>query len=254
MAPALELLQHEGDDPGGISSQFYDKVLSVIATVPGDRRFRSVADLILKQVGASFTSADVDVELLVLQCLPPLDSAEASITSLYVNLAVGRSPWAVLPHSTFQLHGAESLAGYAAKRARPMVSQNTLLNSEHFPLRQDEHAKSIAAYPLLQMGCVAGCFQVQSTQLNYFSPERLDMLRRYSDLLALAFQSHEFYDPQTMALHLMPPSEVQRPYLMSFRQRVLSTLHRAASQQIALNALQAERLALQEVERELREH
>ncbi|GCE32124.1 hypothetical protein KDA_76080 [Dictyobacter alpinus] len=246
--------QSQQDDPREITAQFYDRVLSVVATTSVDRRFQAVADLVLEHAVRYLATTDAGIQLLVFQCLPSLvdDSTKTIITSLYVRLAIGTAPWRMQAHSSFPLHGAESLAGYAAKMVHPMVSQDIQRNPDHFPLRQEEHARSTAAYPLLQECRVAGCFQILSRLPNYFSPDRLDMLRRYADLLALAFHSHEFYDPQAIALYLMPPTDVQRPYLASFQQQVHTALRSAKARQQEMNVLLAERQVLQEIEQKLR--
>ena len=227
---------------------FYDDVLAVVATVSEDRLFRAMADLVLKHALKYLADNDVGVQLLVLSCLPPLLQTDP-VTSLYVSLAEGTSPWSTVPRATYQFHGAESLAGYVTKKMYPMVSQDILKNPEHLPLRSETYARSTAAYPLLQTGRVAGCLQVLSTQPNYFSLERLDMLRRYANLLALAFHCQDFYDPQSIAFHLMPPFEAQHPFLSSFRRRVQAALRKNQT----LNLLQAEWQVLREAERELRE-
>lgn len=161
--------------------------------------------------------------MLVLACVPP-ELQTDPITSLYVSLAEGTAPWGASHRMMLQFHGAESLAGYAVQKKHPVTSQDMQTNPEHLPLRLDAHAKSTAAFPLLRSGQVAGCLQVLSTQPDHFSLERLDMLRRYANILSLAFHSRDFYDHRSIALHLMPPYETQRPLLLSFRRRVQASL------------------------------
>lgn len=225
--------------------ELYDQILTVIATTDRDRRFHTVVDAVFKHVLSYLSSNAVGLRLRILQCLAPAENA--SIICLYVRMAVETAPWT--PGSYLELHGAESLAGYATNRRIAAISQDVSANPEHLPLRQEEHTNSVAVFPLLQEGRIAGCFQVSSTQQAFFSPSCLDELRAYTSLLTLAFPPSAFCDQQALRLHVMPDDDVQRTHFARLRQRIAAQMR--SSCQTEATVLQAELRAIQELAQEL---
>jgi hypothetical protein len=226
--------------------ELYDHILTVVATTDRDRRFHTVVDAVLKHVLSYLNNDTAGLRLRILQCLAPAENA--SVICLYVRMAVETAPWT--PGSSLELHGAESLAGYAANKRITAVSQNVSANPEHLPLRLEEHTNSVAVFPFLQEGRVAGCFQISSTQPAYFSPSCLDGLCAYTRLLTLAFPPSAFCDQQALRLHVMPDNDVQRTHFASLRQRI-ATQMRSSSDQTQATVLQAELKAIQELAQEL---
>jgi hypothetical protein len=63
---------------------------------------------------------------------------------------------------------------------------------------------------------------VSSTQPNFFlSQYRLSFIHNYANMLALAFEPHEFYELSNIRLEVMPLHTIQRNYFSTFRNRVL---------------------------------
>ena len=85
-------------------------------------------------------------------------------------------------------------------------------------------------------------------------PPRQELIQGYADLIALAFDPEEFYEPQHIELGVMPPQHVQQQYLSGFRQRLAEMMMRAAGNGQPLNIMQAEQLIWQQVEEELLQH
>lgn len=226
--------------------ELYDHVLGSIATISEDRRFHIVVEAVLKHVLSYLSSDAVGLKLRILQCLAPT-AENASVICLYVRMAVETVPWTHSP--CLELHGAESLAGYAANKRIAAVSQDVSANPEHLPLRLEEYTNSVAVFPFLQEGRVAGCFQISSTQPAYFSPSCLDALRAYTGLLTLAFPPSAFCDQQALRLHVMPDNDVQRTHFASLRQRIATQMR--SSCQTQATVLEAELRAIHELALEL---
>ena len=101
-------------------------------------------------------------------------------------------------------------------------------------------------------GRIAGCLLVSSTQNNYFLPQsRLALIENYANLLALAFEPEEFYEPCQIELNVMPNQEIQKKHFANFRQRVANTMMEGAINKRPVNNLEAERLVWQQLEEEL---
>jgi hypothetical protein len=148
--------------------------------------------------------------------------------------------------------GAESLAGYAVTSNRPAVARN--IDEDHglLPVRRTKYEKSSAAYPILRAGRIAGCLLVSSAQPNYFLSEaRLSLIQGYADLMVLAFEPSEFYDPLDVQLRVMPSYDTQKKYFATFRERIAHVMQEAFHNGSPINALQAEQLVWQQLEEEL---
>jgi hypothetical protein len=145
--------------------------------------------------------------------------------------------------------GAESLAGNVVTLCRPGILQNLDDNHNLIPATQVDFEKSVAIYPILFAGRVAGVFMIFSTQANFFLPlSRVNLIQHYAELLALAFEPEDFFSPEQIALGVMPSHEKQKYYFSSFRQLVTDTMHEAARKKNSLNPLQAELVVWQHLE------
>ncbi len=148
--------------------------------------------------------------------------------------------------------GAESLAGNVVTLCRPAVIQN--LDDEYnlMPASRVEFEKSVAIYPILYAGRIAGVYLISSTQYNYFlSQARTSLLQCYADLLALACEPEDFYAPDQIALSVMPSHDEQRQYFAHFRQLVADTMIYAASRNQPTNNILADEAVWQRLEEEL---
>ena|SRR5437763_11542274 len=129
---------------------------------------------------------------------------------------------------------------------------NLHTNKTFLPAYQTEHEVSAVACPIMYAGRTAGCLLISSTQAEYFASEaRLSLIRGYANLLALAFNQDEFYDPELLALHIMPPLSIQQEYFSCFRQRALQLMQESVKTNERLTPPQAEQLVWQEIEESL---
>src|SRR5437763_651946 len=79
--------------------------------------------------------------------------------------------------------------------------------------------------PILCAARIAGCLLVSSTQYNYVLQQaRLALIEDYANLLALAFEPEEFYEPYEIELRVLPNQEIQKKHFANFRQRVANTM------------------------------
>jgi hypothetical protein len=233
-----------------IPYEFLLEVLETRATTPDIVRSWSMIRLILQQALKQLDPERVGVAITVVRCMPP--GLSEKIRSLRETVGLGTPPWGGDLEEKALLLGAESLAGHVTVSCRLEQIADLRSNKALLPAYQVEHEVSAVACPLM-FGChVAGCLLLSSTQPNYFLPEaRLSLIRGYTHLVALAFEPHDFYNPDMIELHLMPSMTVQRAHLADFRQRVLQLMQKSSNAVPRLVSTQAEQLVWQEIEETL---
>ena len=232
-----------------IPSEFYIRVLRTRATIPQVLRFSSLCDLILQQALEQLDPNRIGIAVTVVRCMPP--STEKKIRSLRESVGRGTSPWDSNLDQQAILLGAESLAGNAVSLGRLVVNQD--LSEEHSlsPGYHGQWEESAAAAPIMLEGKVAGCLLVSSSQTNYFPQSRQTLIESYADLIAVAFETVEFYDPRQIELGLVPFQDVQKLYLSGFRQRLSETMIQATKNRQPLTIFEAEQIVWQQFEAEL---
>ncbi len=229
--------------------EFYERVLRTRAILPKVLSFSSLADLILQQALAQFDPHRLGLAIIVARCMPP--SPEYEIHSLRESVGRGTPPWESDLRSEAILLGAESLAGYVVTTGQLIVNQNLSEEGNLSPGYRGVWEESAAACPITFEGAIAGSLLVSSTQRNYFLPSRLRLVQNYADLIALAFGPEEFYASERIKLRLVPPQDVQKPYLYSFRQRLIETMKQAQKSGQQISLMQAEQLVWQQLEEKL---
>ncbi len=236
------------DSTEQIPAEFFAHVLNIRTTTTESLRFWRISEMILKQALAQLDPHNLGMAIKLIQCMPP--SSDGKIRSLRERAGKGTSPWtADLEHDVLFL-GLESMSGYATE-VRHIVSDSDLRKSKTFPAFQDEYELSAAAYPIRFEGRIAGCLLASSTQTDYFSQQRLNLLMMFSDLIALAFDKRDFYPPSLVELRVMPKPSIQRPVLATFRQRVTARFQTAMHEQQQLSNAEIELQVWQELEAEL---
>jgi len=208
----------------GVPFEFYERILRTRAILPRVLRFSSLTELILQQALVQFDPHRLGLSIIIARCMPP--SPENQILSLRENVGRGTPPWESDLGPEGILLGAESLVGYAVTVGQWIVNQNLREEGYRSPGYRGQWEESAVACPITYEGAIAGALLVSSTQANYFLPSRIRLVQSYADLLALAFEPEEFYAPERIKLRLVPPQDVQRPYLSNFRQRLLETMKR----------------------------
>ncbi len=237
------------DSSDQVPADFFAQVLNVRTMTTESLLFWRISDMVLKQALEQLDPNHLGMAIKLIQCMPPL-SPHNKIRSLRERAGKGTAPWtADLEHDVLFL-GLESMSGYAAE-VRRIVVDDDLRVSQTFPALKEQYEISAAVHPVRLEGRIAGCLLASSTQPSYFSQQRLNLLMTYSDLIALAFNKNEFYPPAYLELRVMPPPEIQRPKIATFRQRVTTKFQQAMYQRYPLSNSEIEQQAWQEIEAEL---
>lgn len=228
-----------------IPSEFYVRVMRTRATTPKVIRYSTLGNLILEQALKHLDPDRIGVGISIAHCLPPF--RDDIVSSLLVDLGRGSPPWAQSMVSEIMLLGAESMAGYAAAYGRQVAVGDLSREDTMIPASVGAWEKSAVAIPIMFEGKIAGSLLVSCTQTDYFAPEQLQLASNYADLIALAFEPEQFYEPRRIQLRMFPTQQEQQPVIRSFRARVTEILR--AQQPISIG--QAEQLAWQQIEEDL---
>jgi hypothetical protein len=235
---------------GPIPITFPAHVLEILANAPEESRFWSICTAVLHEAVHQLASTDHGISLSVIQCMPPSSSQE-QVHCLREYIALGTSPWLDQVEMRTRFLGAESLAGTTVSSALPCIIVDS--NQEHLLATYlPEYAMSAAAFPITHSNRIAGCLLVASTQIGYLSSStHQQLMQNYAALLALAFSPANFYGHEQIALQIMPPLQVQQPYLSTLQQRVLATLQTAFSVNRSLSYLEAQQHVYDQIAQEL---
>ena len=242
---ASMLEENEEDE---ISSVFYARILSTIASTPQSLRFNSLTTVILQQALAQLDPQRKGLLLTLMHCMLP---REGKVLSLREAVGMATPPWSNELTQFMFFVGAHSLAEYAVTTGHTAVVNLPEVEDTPLPIEDRGAEASVAVYPILRAHQVAGCLLISSTQFGFFTPSRLMLLQRYVDLLALVFEPGEFYDLQQIELREVLPLEQQKPVLATFHTRVSVLLAHSMQAGRPMSVTQAETLVWQQLEDEL---
>src|SRR5712691_2683341 len=238
------------DTSKDIPSEFYARVLTARSSNSENMRFWSTCNLLVQEVLEQLDPDRQGMAIYVVRCMPRW--ADNKIHSLRESVGQGTPPWSGNLELKAMFLGAESLAGYIVTTCLPHSIANTREERSLIPSHSAEYEKSASAYPIMFAGRVAGCHLCCSTQENYFLPQaRQELIKNYAELMALAFESKEFYDPQDIALYVMPNQYEQKKHFTNFRQRVADMIIDAARVRHSIDSIQAEQVVWRQLEEEL---
>lgn len=232
-----------------IPSGFYADTLRAARDMP--QRFWTIVPLVLRQMLTQLDPKRMGMEVIVAQCMPP--RSDGKVHSLHERVGQGTPPWPNnYPEEKNLFLGAESLAGYAVAQGHWVATTGADQQAEVLPSKEvpNPYEVSMAAFPVVLEGNVAGCLLVSSTQIGYFTRERLQLIDNYADLVRLAFRDADFYPPSAIELGVMPHWRVQLQRFSTLRQRVALVQREARQSERLLDALAAERLVRQQLEAE----
>lgn len=248
---SYSVLSEEQDQSDEVPYTFISEVFHTRAREPETLLFWTLSHLILQHALRHLDPEPVGMSITIVQCMPPV---EGKIRSLRERTGLGTPPWpGDLEHYGIFL-GAESLAGYVVSSGHHAEVQDLREEQTLLPAYQVEYEVSASAHPIMYTGRIAGCLLVSSTLPRYFlSPSRTALIDGYANLLALAFKPEEFYELEAIELSLMPSLAIQRARFADFRQRVARIMLQAQVAQRPINSMQAEQIAWQQLEEELRQ-
>jgi hypothetical protein len=234
-----------------IPVEFYARVMHTRATLSADLQFWSLCDLILRQALQQLDPHRLGMAIMVVRCMPP--TYERKVRSLREVMGCGTPPWKSSLDQDLILLGAESLAGYAVSEARLVENQHLGEQLNREPGYRSTWEESAVAAPIMFASSIAGCLLVSSAEPDYFVTSRSALTESYAELIALAFDRAEFFEPQQIALGVVPPFEMQKPFHSGFRQRVIDIMTHALRNKQSMTSVQAEQIAWQELEEKLLE-
>ncbi len=221
-----------------IPSFFYDEVLKERSRAFSPLTVWGMCTLLLQQCTAQLDSDHKGVAAFLVQCVSP--GADKKVRALHEQYGEFSTAWDE-KRAHYYL-GAESLAGAVVSSAQPIMYHDA--KQEHL-LYHSDAANSVMAYPLLLYGKMGGCLLVFSTQQNYFTRVRFELVRKYSYLLTLAFREHDFYALEDIELQIMPSAGIQLVYLSSFNEKVYREMSRSEQTGTTLPRQQAEQIVLE---------
>lgn len=234
---------------GKIPSDFYASVLEAVTRTRKEQRFFTVSNRVLSQALGQLDPNNLGMALSIAQCMPPLPGQK--VRSMREVVGRGTPPWqSTLSHEVLFL-GIESLAGYTLTKGRVYVAENRTDQLGFYTVRWEDWEESAVACPILQEGSYAGCLIASSSQPGYFLPFRQTLIERYAQLLTLAFEPGDFYEPQDIHLLPMPSREVQFERATNFRMRLSQIILEASRRGQEIDIKQAERQVWQQLEEEL---
>ena len=234
-----------------IPCEFYARVLQARATTTENLRFWSTCQLILRQALGQLDSEHLGMYVRIVSCMPP-SGPYNKVRSLRENIGLGTPPWPSNLEQTTVFLGAESLVSNVVVLCRPVIIQDIEQEQLIILTGHTAYKQSTAIHPILLAGRIAGVLLISSTQKNYFlSQNSIDLIQSYVDLVALAFDSQEFYAPEQIALSIMPSPEQQKASLAMFRHLVSQTMRDAAQKNQSISNTQANLLVWQKLENEL---
>lgn len=233
--------------PDQIPYKLIMEVLETRANTPDLLRFWSITRLILPEALKQLDPERLGMMITVVRCMPP--TRDGKIHSLRETVGQGTGPWSGNLEEKALLLGAESLVGYVTSSCRLEQVGDLRSNRTFLPAYRVEHEISAVACPIMRACRIAGCLLFSSTQPDYFAPEPyLELVRGYTRLISLAFEASDFYNPDLIDLHIMPPLEVQQVHFASFRQRVIKLMQESSTGAQRLASTQAEQMVWQQFE------
>src|SRR5436305_6247831 len=235
-----------------IPAELYDRVLSACAMTSPFLYFQTICELILRQAIEHLDPDRCGMAINLVSCVKPLLGGK--VRSLREIAGMGTPPWSrnIGQHTSFL--GAESLCGAAVVQCRIVSIQDRNEPNPIFPAHWVTNEQSAVAYPLLRQTRVAGCLLVSSAHPYTLTEIHCEVIKRYANLLALAFAPADFFDTQEIWLQLMPPYEEQILYFQNFRQRVNERMWVGANGGPLLTYQDAQESIWLEVEEELLQH
>jgi GAF domain-containing protein len=107
--------------------------------------------------------------------------------------------------------GEQGIVGYATGAGRPRIALSVGEDAVYFNNPDLPETQSEMALPLMAGDQVIGALDIQSTQVNAFSPEDIEVLTSLADQASLAIQNARLFDQS--AKLLAESDAVQRQYL-----------------------------------------
>jgi succinate dehydrogenase flavin-adding protein (antitoxin of CptAB toxin-antitoxin module) len=246
--PLSVLLGGETYQPEEIPFALVDEILRTRSNTPDPLRFWAISRMILQHALRHLDPESLGMAITVVCCMPP--ARDGKIHSLREITGYGTSPWKKDLESETMFLGAESLSGHVVTTCQPASVATLLDDTILIPSRRVAPEVSAAAAPLLEGGRVAGCLLFSSTQPNYFA-SRFKQVQSYTNLMALAFDSKQFYSTSLLDLKVMPALSEQQKHIAGFQRLVQHIMRTSLRKEETISYVLAEQMAWQQTEEAL---
>jgi hypothetical protein len=241
-----ELLQEdiqEDEEPLQIPASFYAYALEFYTNNPSILRGSTLGIIILQQMLAQLDPQHIGLGIFIAQCMPP---SNGKIRSVRTIVGRGTGIWRKI-EGQVAFHGIESQVGHAIQEQRPILTQSSAERANWYPPGIPD-VQSVAAFPILMANSIAGGVSLLSVQAQYFTTEKLDLIRAYTDILVLVFDQDEFYVSSLIEMGVVPDFLEQQVMIASFQQRVKQRILEATRKELLLPRPKAEMDVWQELE------
>lgn len=241
-----ELLQEdlqEEEELFQIPASFYARALETYTSNPSILRGSTLGIIILQQMLVQLDPHEVGLGIFIAQCMPPIAGKVRSVRSV---VGRGTGVWRKI-EGIVAFHGIELQVGHAVQEQRQILTQSSVERENWYPSGIPD-VQSVAAFPIQMANNVAGGISLLSVLGAYFSAERLNLIRAYTDMLALIFEHDEFYVSSQIEMGVLPSFPDQQMIISGFQQRVRQRLVEATREGQLLTRPEAEMEIWQEIE------
>lgn len=226
-----------------IPASFYANVLEIYTSNPSIMRKSTIGSIILQQIVAQLDPQEIGLGIFIAKCMPPCAGKVRSVRTI---IGWGTGVWRKIERQVL-FHGIESQVGHAIQEQRQILTQSSEEREYWYPPHIPD-VQSMAAFPIQMSDSVAGGVGLLSVQAEYFSLEKLDLLRAYAEMLVLVFEQDEFYASSELEMGVLPSFHTQHSLLANFQKRVKQRIMEATRKQELLTRPQAEMEIWQELE------
>jgi len=232
-----------------IPTTFYARVLELYTSNPSILRSSTLSIIILQQMLAQLDPQQVGLGIFIAQCMPPFAGKVRSVRTI---VGRGTGVWRKI-EGQVAFHGIESQVGHAIQEQRQILTQSSEERENWYPPAIPD-VQSVVAFPIQMANSVAGGISLLSVQAEYFSMERLNLIRAYTDMLVLIFEHDEFYVSSQIEMGVVPAFLEQQKLIVGFQQRVKHLLVEATRKAQLLPRPKAEMEVWQELEHRMLVH
>lgn len=181
----------------------YDRVIANRASAFSPITQWGMRSLVLQSCVSQFDAQKQGIAAFLFQCAQSRDARIVRSLRLESHYCEYSRTWEGPKHSGDLFVGRESLAGIVISAGKPEIYQESeQIHSLDF--YHTEAIRSVGSYPIRFDGKTAGCLIVLTQTSQFFSTSKITLLKKYADLLALAFREEEFYSQDEIRLHIMP--------------------------------------------------
>ncbi|MBO0792743.1 MAG: hypothetical protein J2P36_17595 [Ktedonobacteraceae bacterium] len=184
IAPAEEVV-------GELPLEMYKRTLRAYTTLSANVRSWTIMNLVLFEMAKHLDPDDMGIAILPLRAI----SVKQVVVGFLVGEGSGTALW-----SSSQTVGVEPLLGKESRLSNVLASFSPIFlqtldvfTSVPTWLLHREAVRSMALYPILRGGLLAGGIFIAAVQEGFFNPLRRKLMEEYTALASLGYSDEEFY-------------------------------------------------------------